>query len=69
MTTHAVTCYADTVSVELFEIVEKRLRKLFGDVRVHVVALCPRLLGRVNVEPCARAEIVGIVFTLYLETP
>ena len=50
MAAHAVTCDANSVRVKLLERRKQCFGKLFGNIRVHVVALCPWLLGRINVE-------------------
>lgn len=67
MPTHAVPEDADPRAVDLIEVGEDRLRQLGGDVAVHVVALGPRLPGRVHVEAGTGAEVVGIVFALDVE--
>jgi hypothetical protein len=66
MTAHAVTCDADSAGIELLERRKECFWKLFGDVRVHIVALGPWFLGCIDVEAGTRAEIVCFVFTLNL---
>ena len=68
MAAHAVACDADSASVKLLERSKESFGELFGNVRIHVVALCPWLLGRIDVKAGARAEIVGIVLALNLES-
>jgi hypothetical protein len=50
---HAVSGNADFAGIKLLELREQRLGQLFCDIRVHVVAFCPWLLSRVDVETCA----------------
>lgn len=69
MSSHAVTCDANLAGVELLKLREESLGKLFGDVRVHVVALGPWLLSRIDVETGTRPEVVGLVLALDVQTP
>lgn len=64
MATHAMPKDTNPRTINLLEIVEDGLGKLGRDVAVHVVALRPGFLGRVDVEAGAGAEIVGVVFAL-----
>mmetsp|Transcript_43246 Transcript_43246/g.113602 ORF Transcript_43246/g.113602 Transcript_43246/m.113602 type:complete len:239 (+) Transcript_43246:209-925(+) len=41
-----------------------QLRKLIGDVRVHVVVLCPDGFGRIHVKSGAAAKVVAVVCSL-----
>jgi len=50
VTSHAVSRNADTVAIELLEVGEKCIRKLLGNVTVHVVSFVIWLFRRVNVE-------------------
>jgi hypothetical protein len=67
VTTHAVTSNADSAAVKLLEVREQSFWELLGDVGIHVVALIPRLLGRVDVETSTGSEIVRIVLALDLQ--
>ena len=69
VSSHAVTCDANLAGVELLKLREESLGKLFGDVRVHVVALGPWLLSRIDVETGTRPEVVGLVLALDVQTP
>jgi hypothetical protein len=64
---HRVTRDGDARAVELFELREERFGELVGDVAVHVVALVVGLLGGVDVEAGAGAEVVALVFALDVE--
>lgn len=66
MSAHTVARDADSATIEFLERREQRIRKLLCDVRIHVVALRPWLLRRVDVETCSGAEVVGVILTLYL---
>lgn len=67
MSAHAVPEDTDPRCVDLLEGVGDRRGELGGDVAVHVVALGPGFLGRVDVEAGAGAEVVGVVFAGDLE--
>ena len=67
MTTHAVTENTHTAAIQLLEFREKCFRKFIGDIAVHVIALAPWFLGSVDIETCARAEVIGVVFALDFE--
>jgi hypothetical protein len=47
---------------------EDSLGQFFSDVAVHVVPGVVGSFGGVDVEACARAEVVGVVFALDVET-
>jgi len=66
--THTVSHYANSFAVNLGEVGEDGLRELGGDVAVHFVAFRPGFFCRVDVEACAGAEVVGVVFALDFET-
>ena len=64
MSSHAVSSNAHPVLVELLESIEKCLWKLISDIAVHLVSLAVWLLCSIDVEPCARTEVIGVIFTL-----
>ena len=68
MTTHAMSCDAHFARVQLLERAKECSRELIRDVAVHLVAFNPGLLCCVDVEACAGTKVVGIIFTLDLET-
>ena len=63
---HAVSEDTDAVRIHLFEVVEDGPEQFRVDVAVHFIPFVPWGFGRVDVEPGAAAEIVGVVFTLDL---
>jgi hypothetical protein len=64
---HRVAGDGDAGAVELFELREECFGELVGDVAVHVVALVVGLLGGIDVEAGAGAEVVALVFALDVE--
>lgn len=66
---HAVTGDANSARVQLLEGRKESIGEFLGDVRVHVVALVPWLLGGVYVEARAGAKVVCLILALDLETP
>ena len=68
MAAHAVARYADSAAVELGEGFKECIGKLGGYVAVHFVAFGPRLFCGVDIEACATAEVVGVVFALDFKT-
>ena len=64
MAAHAVASDTNSVAVEFLEMCEQSFWEFLGDVRIHVVALVPWLLGRVHVETRTGAKIVRIILTL-----
>lgn len=67
MPPHAVPRYADSAAVKLRKRLEERFRQLVRDVAVHLVTLRPGFFSGIDIEACARAEVVGVVFALDLE--
>ena len=68
MPTHAMSKNADSLAIDLFKILEYGLWQFGCDVAVHLISLRPRLFSGINIESCAAAEVVGVVFALDLET-
>ena len=67
MTAHTVSHNANSLAINLIEIVKDGFRQLGRDVAVHFVSLGPGIFDGVNVEAGARAEVVGVVFGLDFE--
>ena len=68
MTSHGMARDANPTRVEFFEARKESVWHFFRDVAIHLVALGPRLLGSIDIEPCSTAEVIRIVFALDLQT-
>ena len=68
MAAHAMSKDTDSFTVNLLEVFEHRLRQLGRDVAVHLIPLLPRRLGSIDVEAGPRAKVVGVVFSLNVQT-
>jgi hypothetical protein len=64
MTTHTVSSNTDTARIKLGESSKDSLGQFLGDVTVHVIAGVIGGLCGVDVEACAGAEVVCVVFAL-----
>lgn len=64
MSTHAVTCNADTARIQLRESSKYGLGQLLRHIGVHVVSSIVRSLGSVDVETGSSPEVPGVVFAL-----
>lgn len=67
MPTHTMSKDADPFTINLFKVLKHSLRQFLRDVAVHLIALRPRRLSSVNVEACAAAKVIGVVFAFNLE--
>ena len=68
MPPHAMSKNADSLAIDLFKILKYSLRQLGCDIAVHLISLRPRLFSGINIESCTAAKVIGVVFTLDLET-
>ena len=68
MPTHAMSKNADPLAINFFEIFEYSLWQLGCDIAVHPVPLRPRLFGGIDIESCAAAEVVRVIFARNFET-
>lgn len=63
---HAVSEDADSVRIQLFEVVEDGLWQFRCDVAVHLIPFVPGRFRRIDVKACTRPEIIRVVFALDL---
>lgn len=68
MSTHTMARDTDTTRVQLRESGKHGLRQFFGNVAIHVVAGIVGSFGSINVESSAGTKVVGIIFTLNVES-
>ena len=68
MSTHAMSKNADPLAIDFFKIFEYSLWQLGCDIAIHLVPLRPRLFSGIDIESCAAAEVVRVVFARNLET-
>lgn len=67
MPTHTMTGNTHPPRIKLGKRRKDRLGQFLGDVRVHVIAIVVGGLCSVDVEACAGAEVVRVVFALDVE--
>ena len=68
MPAHTMPKDTNPLAIHLLEVLKHRLRQLGRDVAIHLIPFRPRLFCRIDVEACAGAEVVGVIFALDFES-
>ena len=68
MSSHTMTCNANSLRIQLRKRRENRLGQFVRDICVHIVAGVVGRLGCVDVESRSRPEVVRVVFAFNVQT-
>ena len=68
MSSHTMTCNANSLRIQLRKRRENRLGQFVCDICVHIVAGVVGRLGCVDVESRSRPEVVRVVFAFNVQT-
>lgn len=68
MSSHTMTCNANSLRIQLRKRRENRLGQFVRDICVHIVAGVVGRLGCVDVESRSRSKVVRVVFAFNVQT-